>query len=55
MMRLIHGIGGDVNKFKIVPWKINQPKLGVLKYTKGGKYPKAECGKKVYTVREGQY
>ena len=53
-MKVIHGIEGDANKIKIAPCKSKQPKLEVMRYTKGGKYPEAEVGKYVYSVREGQ-
>ena len=39
---------------KMAPRKIKQSNLEVLKYIRGGKYPKAEVGKYVYAVREGQ-
>ena len=51
LMKLIHHIEGDANKVKIAPWKSKQPNLGVLKYTKGGKYPEAEVEKYVYAFR----
>ena len=48
LMKVIHGIEGDDNKFKITPCKIKQPNLEVINYIKGGKYPEAEVGKYVY-------
>ena len=51
LMKVIHGIEGDNNKVKILPCKINQPDLDVLKYIKGGKYHEAEVGKYVYATR----
>ena len=54
-MKVILGIGGYAIKFKISPCKSKQPKLEVMKYIKGGKYPKAEFGKYVYAIIEGQY
>ena len=54
LTKLIHGIKGDVNKVKIVPWKIKQPNIDFLKYIKGGKYPEVEVGKYIYVVRKGQ-
>ena len=54
LMKVKYGIEGDTNKVKIAPWKSKQPNLEFLKYIKGGKYPEAEVGKYVYTVREGQ-
>ena len=53
-MKLIHDIRVNANKFKIAPWKRKKPKLEVLKYIKGYKYPEVEVDKYLYTVREGQ-
>ena len=52
LMKVIHYIERDANKVKMAQWKIKQPKLDVLKYIRGGKYPKAEVGKYLYSVRE---
>ena len=54
-MKVIHGIEGYSNKDSIAPCKIKQPNLEVLKYIKGGKYPKSEVGENVYAVREGNF
>ena len=54
-MKVIHGIGRYSNKVKIAPRKRKQTNLEVMTYIKDGKYPKAEVGKCVYAVREGQY
>ena len=55
LMKVIHGIEGYFNKVKIAQFKIKQPTLEVLKYLRGGKYPKSEVEKYVYAIREGQY
>ena len=44
-MNVIRGIECDANKVKREPWKSKQPNLEVLKYIKGGRYPKTEVGK----------
>ena len=50
LMKVIHGIEVDANKVKTSPCKIKQPNLEVMKYIKGGKYPKAEVWKYIYSV-----
>ena len=55
LKKVIHDIEVDANKVKLAPWKIKQPNLEVMKYIKGEKYPKAEVGKNIYAVREGEY
>ena len=42
------------NKVKIPKQKSKQPNLEVLKYIKGGKYPKVEVVQYFYAVREVQ-
>ena len=54
LIKLVLGVEGDSNKVKISPRKSKQPKLEVLRYTNGVKYPEAEVGKYKYVVREGQ-
>ena len=44
LMKVIHDIEGDANKFKIAPWKSKQPNLEILKYIKGVKYPRQKLG-----------
>ena len=48
-------IEADARKVKISPWKNKQHNLEVLNYIKGVKYPEAEVGKYVYSIREVKY
>ena len=54
LMKVIHGIKGHANRVKIDPWKSKQTNLEVLKYIKGGTYPKSEVGKYIFDVRQGK-
>ena len=51
LIKVTRGIEGDVNKVKISSLKTKSPNLDVLNYIKGGKYPEAEVGKYIYSVR----
>ena len=54
LMKVIHYIEGDARNVKIAPCKIKELNLKVMKYIKYVKYPEAEVGKYVYSIREGQ-